>query len=222
MSAASTARIEANRINAQSSTGPRTEEGKQVSRRNATRHGLTAQMAVVPGEDQQAYDQFCSEFFEDLKPKGMLEQQLAHSLADVQWRLKRCRAIEQVILRAEPEDTYNRNAVASFHADQVGSLNKFSLYEQRLTRNFQSTLKEFLALQAARRLREEQSLRDAAKFLKHCRDNQLPFDPARNGFVLTTLEVETWIARRAILDPDAATSCLPESHLPGSSIRRPH
>ena len=221
MSAASTARIEANRVNAQSSTGPRTEEGKQVSRRNAIRHGLASQMAVVPGEDQQAYEQFCSEFFEDLKPKGMLEQQLAQSLADAQWRLKRCRAIEQVILCAEPESVY-RNAVAAFQADQVASLNKFSLYEQRLTRNFQSTLKEFLALQAARLLREEQSLRDAAKILKHCRDNHLPFDPAGNGFVLTALEVETWMARRGILDSDPATSFLPESRHPGSSIRRPH
>ena len=36
----------ANRANARRSTGPRTEEGKQQSRRNAVRHGLTADTVV--------------------------------------------------------------------------------------------------------------------------------------------------------------------------------
>jgi hypothetical protein len=36
--------IEANRRNALNSTGPKTEAGKQQSRRNALRHGLTAEM----------------------------------------------------------------------------------------------------------------------------------------------------------------------------------
>ena len=42
--APSEARLRANRLNAQKSTGPRTEEGKQRASLNATRHGLTAQV----------------------------------------------------------------------------------------------------------------------------------------------------------------------------------
>ena len=42
---------QANRVNALKSTGPKTAEGKAVSSRNATKHGLTAQSAVVLEEE---------------------------------------------------------------------------------------------------------------------------------------------------------------------------
>jgi hypothetical protein len=44
-------RLEANRENARRSTGPRTEEGKRRSRRNAVRHGLTAETVIEVLED---------------------------------------------------------------------------------------------------------------------------------------------------------------------------
>ena len=47
--------IEANRGNALRSTGPKTEAGKRRSRRNAVRHGLTAETVVVALEDIEDY-----------------------------------------------------------------------------------------------------------------------------------------------------------------------
>jgi hypothetical protein len=38
--------VEANRRNALKSTGPKTEAGKQASRCNAVRHGLTAETVI--------------------------------------------------------------------------------------------------------------------------------------------------------------------------------
>jgi len=38
--------FEANRRNAQRSTGPKTEDGKRQSRANAVRHGLTAETVI--------------------------------------------------------------------------------------------------------------------------------------------------------------------------------
>ena len=50
---ATAAQIEANRRNAQKSTGPKTERGKARAKLNAIKHGLTARtiMSVLPQED---------------------------------------------------------------------------------------------------------------------------------------------------------------------------
>ena len=50
--------IEANRRNAENSTGPRSEAGKQRSSRNAIRHGLTAETVIEPLEDAEDYGAF--------------------------------------------------------------------------------------------------------------------------------------------------------------------
>jgi hypothetical protein len=48
----------ANRVNALKNTGPRTEEGKRASRRNALRHRLTAETVVGCLEDTDDYRGF--------------------------------------------------------------------------------------------------------------------------------------------------------------------
>jgi hypothetical protein len=54
-SALSAARPSSNRKNAKKSTGPKTVEGRNVVRRNALKHGLTAETLVVEGEDAEAF-----------------------------------------------------------------------------------------------------------------------------------------------------------------------
>jgi len=180
---ASAARIEANRANSQNSTGPSTPEGKQRSASNSLRHGLTAKTPLLPTEDPQAYRKFCDDYVADLSPKGALELQLAEKMADMEWRLKRCRHIEQSILDGE-----------TGHA-QIDSLNKFSLYEHRLSRNFYATLKQFLELKSARKLQEEQDYKDAAKILRHFQSEKTQWDPAQDGFVFSVAEIEKWMHR---------------------------
>ena len=51
--AATPAQINANRLNAQRSTGPKSVEGKDAARRNALKHGLTGGGVVLPGEDER-------------------------------------------------------------------------------------------------------------------------------------------------------------------------
>ncbi len=46
----------ANRTNAQSSTGPKTTEGKATSSQNAVTHGFFAKNDVISGEDPAFYE----------------------------------------------------------------------------------------------------------------------------------------------------------------------
>ena len=193
---ASPASIEANRANALQSTGPCTPEGKLRSSLNALRHGLTSKMVLLPGDDLAAYETFKRSFFGDLKPKGELEEQLAFTLVNTQWRLNRCRAFEESILATGTNTPGDRQAVARLVTDQVESLAKLSLYESRLNRIFQTTLKQFHSLQLERKELEDRAMADAAKVLKHLQTKQLPFDPASFGFVFSAAEVETWLSRR--------------------------
>ena len=193
---ASPAQIAANRANGQLSTGPRTPEGKLRSSLNALRHGLTSKMVLLPGDDLEAYNNFKLAFFADLKPNGVLEEQLAFTLVNTQWRLNRCRAFEDSILATEAGDPGDPDANARLTHGQVESLAKLSLYESRLQRTFQTTLKQFRDIQAERKELENRTMADAAKVLKHHQVKQIPFHPAEFGFVFSAPEVETFLSRR--------------------------
>ncbi len=61
--------IEANRRNAQKSTGPRTAEGKDRSRFNGVTHGMTAKFDVLPGEDGAALTGRIDAWTADFQPR---------------------------------------------------------------------------------------------------------------------------------------------------------
>jgi predicted lysophospholipase L1 biosynthesis ABC-type transport system permease subunit len=81
------ARSARNRKNASRSTGPKTEAGKHRSSLNALRHGLTGHTIVLPAEDLDAYNKFTQQFFDELKPVGLLEKQFVQLIAGTSWRL---------------------------------------------------------------------------------------------------------------------------------------
>jgi hypothetical protein len=88
-------RQEANVANAQKSPGPKTEKGKHRTRLNAYRHGLTGrQICLLTADEHEAFDRHCTGIRESLEPVGALEIDLAQSIAEDRWRLKRARALE--------------------------------------------------------------------------------------------------------------------------------
>jgi hypothetical protein len=86
--------IAANRRNAAKSTGPKTEQGKQRSRRNALRHGLTAETVIGSLEDAQDYKAFEEAIASDFDAQSAVERELVLRLAGLLWRLRRTTRIE--------------------------------------------------------------------------------------------------------------------------------
>jgi hypothetical protein len=86
--------IEANRRNALKSTGPRTEAGKQASRCNAVRHGLTAETVIAALEDAEDYKAFEGAITADYDAQSAVERELVLRLASVLWRLRRATSME--------------------------------------------------------------------------------------------------------------------------------
>ena len=86
--------IEANRRNAQSSTGPRTEAGKERASRNAVRHGLTAETVIEPLEDAEDYQAFEEAVAAGFDAETAVERELILRLASLLWRLRRATSIE--------------------------------------------------------------------------------------------------------------------------------
>src|SRR5512141_3207293 len=96
--------IEANRRNALHSTGP-TPEGRERSRRNALRHGLTAETVIAALEDSDDYQAFEAAVIADYDAESAVERELVLRLASVLWRLRRATGIETALFEsvtAEP------------------------------------------------------------------------------------------------------------------------
>jgi hypothetical protein len=92
---ATEAQVNANRENAKSSTGPRTEEGKAKSARNNYRFGLFATNNCVQPEEKEEYDDFCHSLWDELRPVGSVEEVTAAEFVRGAWRLRRCAKAEE-------------------------------------------------------------------------------------------------------------------------------
>jgi hypothetical protein len=95
--------IEANRRNSEKSTGPRTEEGKRQSRRNALRHGLCAETVIEILENVDDYKAFEAAVIADYDAQTAVERELVLRLASLLWRMRRATSIETDLVRIQAE-----------------------------------------------------------------------------------------------------------------------
>ena len=95
--------IQANRRNALKSTGPSSEEGKQQSRRNAVRHGLTAETVIGALEDAEDYKAFEAAIIADYDAESAVERELVLRLASLLWRLRRATTMETGLFDIQAE-----------------------------------------------------------------------------------------------------------------------
>jgi hypothetical protein len=196
-----------NRANAEKSTGPRTEAGKQRSKLNALRHGLTGQTVVLPTEDLSAYQRHSKSFLDEYQPQGATETQLTQSLIDTSWRMNRAAAVENNLLslgiiehefdiHTENPQAHAALAMALAFRENSRALSNISIQSQRLVRQFERTLVLLRQLQADRRANEERLLDKAARILKMHKDENLPYEPAEDGFVFSNAQIETFLHRQ--------------------------
>ena len=168
----SQARLDANRANAQKSTGPRTPEGKARVARNAIKHGLLCREAVLEFDDPQEFEEFQAALWIDLKPLGAMEELLAERLIAGHWRLKRAihldtSLMERDVLRAARQELKHdlrdvRPAGKMIHPVAVGEALQESMgkgpcafelvrrYERTIQRDLRECLRELGRLQGSR------------------------------------------------------------------------
>jgi hypothetical protein len=86
-------KLDANRANAQKSTGPRTKEGKRLVARNAIRHGILAREVVIGegdgAEREEDYADVCAGLYAAHAPRDAAEQLEVENLAAAYWMLRR-------------------------------------------------------------------------------------------------------------------------------------
>jgi hypothetical protein len=88
---------------ARRSTGPRTRQGKDQSKRNATTHGIFSKVVVLEGESQAEFDALRNRLRDDRQPVGELEELLVQKLATLFWRERRLLIAEGAEIRAQAE-----------------------------------------------------------------------------------------------------------------------
>jgi hypothetical protein len=103
-------RAETSRRNGRASKGPRSTTGKARSAMNATRHGLTAEAAVLAlvGETAADWAAHRAGIIDALAPAGALEAELAERVASLTWRLRRVVRAETATLAGQLEDAERR------------------------------------------------------------------------------------------------------------------
>ncbi len=203
--------LEANRRNAQRSTGPRTEEGKKTAALNARRHHLTGQVTTMTDADRIMHDAFSAAIVDNLAPEGAMEIQLAQRVATDSWRLNRASAIEDNLFalghnaHADDIETENPEIHAALTAARVfdaeaKQLQLLTLYEQRINRNLQKNLATLQALQSARRAKREAEMKEAKKLLQLSEMKGLPYEPSKDGFVFSTALIHAAIDKERRLN----------------------
>jgi hypothetical protein len=95
-------KVNANRVNAKASTGPKSVLGKAVASSNATSHGILSRELLLPHENRPEFEELLSALITELGAVGTLERTLVERIAVAIWRQRR-------LVRAERQDIQKQN-----------------------------------------------------------------------------------------------------------------
>ncbi|MGC1935224.1 MAG: hypothetical protein WA681_09405, partial [Candidatus Acidiferrales bacterium] len=83
--------------------GPRTPQGKERSKHNATKHGIFSKVALLKNESKAEFDSLLDGLREDYEPEGTLEDVLVEKLATLFWRYRRLIVAEGAEVQSKVE-----------------------------------------------------------------------------------------------------------------------
>src|SRR6185437_13524995 len=107
--------IEANKRNAEKSTGPKTESGKATSAGNSLKHGITAKKFLRPGEDPAEVEAIYEALRDVHQPEDSFMEDIVLKIAMSHYRMSRC-------FRAEAEHSELAGMLYGDHDDRVKNL----------------------------------------------------------------------------------------------------
>jgi hypothetical protein len=153
---ATPAQSNSSRANGAQSNGPKTDAGKQVSSRNALKHGLAAEHCIIPGEDINRFNHLLEDILSRRPNAGELELSILRGLAQDLWRLERIRHLSReahllrITLQQEEVDEAWANPSADLRATVAmamelgpkGDIKNFAVYESRIHRHLKQALQE--------------------------------------------------------------------------------
>jgi hypothetical protein len=217
--------------------GPKTEAGKQRTRLNAYKHGLTGQIHLFSPEEHQAFEKHCQSIVEALAPVGILEQELAQSIAEGRWRLNRAHALESGIFAlgqmADESQSVDQREIDQPEISQTLSQAKtwledgkqiqlLSLYEQRIQRSIAKNMAELRTLRAERQAARQQAVEEAILLSQLAKSKGETYDAAADlgsqEFVFSVAEFEQLIDRKQRLDEARALPKTRQNANPGRQM----
>src|ERR1700680_3288800 len=147
--------FEANRLNAQKSTGPKTPEGRAAVRLNGVKHGLTGESIILKGESQADFKALFDSLEAEHAPATPTEEALVVQLAMATWRLRRLYRQEAGFYTCQLQSLVGMQK--DLNLDDAGrmghaaawsesTLNMFNRQEGRLERTFYRALHELQRL----------------------------------------------------------------------------
>src|SRR4051812_4578109 len=144
----------ANRANAQHSTGPRSVEGKAAASRNSLKFGIHARSMIIPGEDAAALDELTAAYDRQLQPVGPVEAALLKMLVRAKWMQQRYARAEAELLSFPnpfPPDSKHRLGDAIHHnVANYDTLTRIFRRQQAAQRDWYKALDTLNKIQAER------------------------------------------------------------------------
>jgi hypothetical protein len=144
--------IDANRLNARKSTGPRSAHGKAASSRNALKSGIDAQSQVIRGEKPEDLDALAAEYLDRFQPSTPEQRLYVDTLVRDDWQLRRLAKVDAQIWEYQITNFFSPDDDAPLgHAFANGDRH-FERLQRRLNateRSYKSALRELQQLQSS-------------------------------------------------------------------------